>query len=113
MKTDTPETDAVQNAPRVNINEELARLYSCARKLERERDAARAECAWRPIETAPKDGTPVDLWRPDGHEGGERLANYKRVERTPTNVFYDPVYAGIVCVRDATHWKPIPTAPKP
>ena len=63
---------------------------------------------WRPIETAPKDSTPVDLWVPDGEE---RLANYVRVERSPTNVFYDPAYAGTCCVRNASHWLPIPSAP--
>ena len=63
---------------------------------------------WRPIETAPKDSTPVDLWVPDREE---RLANYVRVERSPKNVFYDPVYAGTCCVRNASHWMPIPSAP--
>ena len=63
---------------------------------------------WRPIETAPKDQTPVDLWVPDREE---RLANYIRVERSPTNVFYDPIYAGTCCVRNASHWMPIPSAP--
>lgn len=63
---------------------------------------------WRPIETAPRDNTPVDLWVPDKDE---RLANYVRIERSPTNVFYDPVYAGVCCVRNASHWMPIPSAP--
>ena len=63
---------------------------------------------WRPIETAPKDSTPVDLWVPDSEE---RLANYVRVERSPTNVFYDPAYAGTCCVRNASHWMPLPSAP--
>lgn len=63
---------------------------------------------WRPIETAPKDQTPVDLWVPVREE---RLANYVRVERSPTNVFYDPVYAGTCCVRNASHWMPIPSRP--
>ena len=63
---------------------------------------------WRPIETAPKDSTPVDLWVPDRKE---RLANYVRMERSPTNVFYVPVYAGTCFVRNASHWMPIPSAP--
>ena len=63
---------------------------------------------WQPIETAPKDSTPVDLWVPDREE---RLANYARGEGSPTNVFFDPVYAGTCCVRNASHWMPIPSAP--
>lgn len=31
--------------------------------------------------------------------------------RSPTNVFYDPVYAGTCCVRNASHWMPIASAP--
>ncbi len=63
---------------------------------------------WKPIATAPKDKTPVDLW--STYYG--RLPNYVRVERSATNVFYDPNYAGVCCVRDATHWMPIPEGPK-
>ena len=60
---------------------------------------------WMPIETAPKDGTPVDLWR------DERLPNMRRVELNPFNVFYEPVISGYTCVRDATHWMPLPSPP--
>jgi hypothetical protein len=59
---------------------------------------------WQPIANAPKDNTPVDLWSPSH----ERLTNYRRVERTKTNVFYDPICSGVVCVRDATHFMFIP-----
>ena len=60
---------------------------------------------WMPIETAPQDGTPVDLWR------DERLPNMVRVKLSPFNVFYGPVVSGYTCVRDATHWMPLPTPP--
>ena len=69
---------------------------------------------WQPIATAPKDGTPVDLWRKWGNSVsiGERLTNMRRVELSPTNSFYEPVLSGPSCVRNATHWMPIPAAPK-
>jgi len=64
---------------------------------------------WQPIETAPKNGTPVDLWR--SKWGGERLTNMYRVELEKDNVFYEPVASGECCVRDATHWMPILNGP--
>jgi hypothetical protein len=62
---------------------------------------------WQPIFTAPKDSTIIDIWTPS--EG--RLTNYRREERSPTNIFYEPVYSGVCAVRDATHWMPIPQPP--
>ena len=68
---------------------------------------------WQPISTAPHDLTIVDLWVPDSADSGERLPNYRRVERSPTNVFFDPASDGLCCVRNATHWMPLPTPPTP
>lgn len=65
---------------------------------------------WRPIETAPKDGTPVDIWRQNGKRG-ERCTNMRRVDLGDGNVFYEPIYFGVTCVRDATHWLPVPASP--
>ena len=65
---------------------------------------------WMPIETAPKDGTPIDIWIPS--IGGQRLTNMRRVELSKNNVFYDPVESGLCAVRDATHWMPLPPPPK-
>jgi hypothetical protein len=62
---------------------------------------------WKPIKTAPKNDTPIDLWHP---EYG-RLPNYYRVEKSRTNVFYSPVESGFSVVREATHWMPIPLPP--
>lgn len=71
--------------------------------------ALRAAPEWQPIEMAPKDDTPVDLWRPVC--GGERLANMRRIELSPGNVFYTAIESGYTCVRDATHWMPLPSPP--
>ena len=65
---------------------------------------------WQPIETAPTDGTPVDIWVPSCW-GGERAPGMRRTELSATNVFFEPVAAGQSYVRDATHWRPIPDEP--
>ena len=54
---------------------------------------------WQPIETAPKDGTPVDMW----HKNGFRLPE----------TWWMPTYecwAGAFDDSDFTHWMPIPAA---
>ena len=69
---------------------------------------------WLQIETAPKDATPIDLWVPfwsDDLGRGQRVPNMKREDLGNGNVFYSPVYAGPCCVRNASHWLPIPDAP--
>lgn len=63
---------------------------------------------WQPIETAPKDSTPVDIWR---SKWKERAVNMRRVELAPNNVFYEPIGSGPGAVRDASHWMPIPEPP--
>ena len=65
---------------------------------------------WQPIETAPTDDTPVDIWRPSW--GGERCTAMCRIDLGRGNIFYAPTKSGPACVRDATHWMPIPEAPK-
>ena len=61
-------------------------------------DAARGDpvaqvVEWQPIETAPTDGTWVQLWGPDGYRGCGRCWR---------NIDFE----------DATHWQPIPTGPE-
>ena len=65
--------------------------------------------AWLPIETAPQDGTLIDIWRPSW--GGERCTDMQRFDLGGGNVFYSPKTSGPSCVRDATHWMPLPPAP--
>lgn len=74
------------------------------RKAEAERDAAR----WQPIETAPRDGTLIDLW------AGERIANC--AWNVPSKCWAERVGAGFggkhwAVVNNPTHWMPLPAAP--
>lgn len=63
--------------------------------------------SWRPIKTAPKDSSIVDIW--SGSRG--RCTNMQRIYQGRGNVFYIAVASGPACVRDATHWMPVPEAP--
>lgn len=77
---------------------------------------------WQPIETAPKDGTPLLLVSPDGHLGvgfifaevydGLDLTSdpaawtgQKEYERKPS------VWLGRFGAAEATHWMPLPAPP--
>ena len=71
---------------------------------EQERDAAR----WQPIETAPRDGTLIDLW------AGERIANC--AWNVPSKCWGERIGVGSgwkywAVVLDPTHWMPLPAAP--
>lgn len=65
---------------------------------------------WRPIKTAPKDDTVIDIW--STNHG--RLTNMRRRKIHNKNIFYEPAprHGGLACVRDAKHWMPIPDDPK-
>lgn len=87
-----------------DVADELRRLHAlCARAMVQ-------PDGWQPIETAPTDDTPVDIWRPSW--GGERCTAMCRIDLGRGNIFYAPTKSGPACVRDATHWMPIPEAPK-
>ena len=62
---------------------------------------------WLPISTAPKDGTVIDIWSPDYG----RLPYYRYEERSLKNAFYSPAISGTCCIRNATHWMPLPEPP--
>jgi len=73
---------------------------------------------WQPIETAPKDGTIVDLWIDDDGKG-ERYPNMLYLEGGPNeaNDWHDA--DGVFCLSDimlrieqVTHWMPLPSPPK-
>lgn len=89
---------------------------------------------WQPIETAPKDGTPIDIWLTtifkDGRETtAERVADvkwealhqagYKKPEKYGWGVWNDEWAeyfgiegAGASCDSTATHWMPLPAPPR-
>lgn len=85
-----------------------------------------ASLAWQPIETAPKDGTEIDLWIVNDAGNGWRQpdAFWKQYEESGDWVFEDAEY-GEICkcetkiegksrifrITKATHWRPLP--PKP
>lgn len=66
---------------------------------------------WRPIETAPKDGTRVDLWA-SWDDCGVRLANafWDTGRRFPGWVISVNDY-GVLDERQFTHWMPLPAPP--
>lgn len=58
----------------------------------------------------PKNKQIVDIWR-----DGERLCNYeifKDYKGQKGNTFFEPIEFGVCCVRNATHWMPLPEPPK-
>jgi hypothetical protein len=78
------------------------------------RSSEQAAQGWQPIETAPKDGTPVDLFS----QYGRRWCNYRWDKQIRRGMWSDAAYAHRVwhdrpCMYEAsvTHWMPIPSAP--
>ena len=92
------------------IDTEDARfLYDLARR-------AYLATQWQPIETAPRDGTMVDLW-------GINHLSYDKHSSRKVNVKFGPVRDWMGIERDdwqhgrgedyePTHWMPIPASPK-
>jgi hypothetical protein len=56
--------------------------------------------SWKPISTAPRDGTPIDVW----HKTAGRITEtwWDSDDQVWTCMFEDT---------DLTHWMPIPEAP--
>jgi hypothetical protein len=72
---------------------------------------------WQPIETAPKDGTFVDLWFPENgsHIVSRRIASCRWKEDLPGGPawFAQSGGGGWNMGRKATHWMPLPSPPSP
>lgn len=79
--------------------------------LESQRDEAQRKVAWRPIESAPKDGTYVDLWCiPDGRRTDARFINGHWHEWADSG--FERMEWCKITLR-ATHWMPLPEGPTP
>lgn len=74
---------------------------------------------WQPIETAPLDGTPVDLWaiRDSKFDREGRYTDCRFIRRTyGTEPFGEPVWNGLndrYVKVTPTHWMPRPAPPTP
>jgi hypothetical protein len=66
---------------------------------------------WRPLQTAPRDGSRLDVWT----ENGIRYIDvfWHRGPEFPQGafVFYDSHMRDYIDVDDATHWMPPPAPP--
>ena len=89
------------------------------RELEAERDKLRAAQAWQPIETAPKDGTVIDLWDADWKRrivGASWACHYWMNGKPQREPSWGPDDRdGPFCSRPThwmTHWMPLPPAPQ-
>jgi len=65
--------------------------------------------AWRPISTAPRDGTEVLLWQPSKHRGYAIVGVYAVSLYGPKSEWVD---CGEARPLDPTHWLPLPQAPE-
>jgi hypothetical protein len=74
-------------------------------------DPVPATTGWQPVETAPKDGTVIDLWLPDGRAPACRWGrNGWQIEFAEMPGSFE----SLVAARGdaATHWMPLPEGPK-
>jgi hypothetical protein len=67
--------------------------------------------AWKPIETAPKDGTPFDMWGLDPAGGGFRMAYCFYSEEEGGFLADDGCSLTDHPFFTPTHWMPLPAPP--
>jgi len=102
-------------------NDELRKLLEASNEelstVKQQRDALVAAQQWQPIETAPKDGTEILLYRPlAGKTHDPIIGIYRGVPRDngcweetiPPGMSGENYTSGFC---KPTHWMPLPTAP--
>jgi len=57
----------------------------------------------------PEEGQIVDVWRHRRHTNYRYVRAYRG---DPDNNFFSPVGPGVMCLRDVTHWMPLPPPPR-
>ncbi len=62
---------------------------------------------WQPIETAPKDGTRILVYRPGKHNYPKVGIDFWQVNRAPYNCWWHSPSD-----HQPTHWTPLPESPK-
>lgn len=83
------------------------------------------EMDWRPIETAPKDGTLFLCWvravkfgeDDDGRQfesdaSEVDFCRWRSCDETPNGGYFDNMAGQIADLQHVTHWMPLPPAPK-
>jgi hypothetical protein len=74
---------------------------------------------WQPIETAPKDGTPILVYCPDARKPHESITAARYIPYTPTWGYWEPCVADHESERwprlkdQPTHWMKLPAPPRP
>lgn len=81
--------------------------------------AAYCEMQWQPIETAPRDGTVIDIWAipdPDIFKDGSTYTKMHLEKYFPRRFadcyFENYMWHGIHDFMTPTHWMPLPQSPK-
>ncbi|MEE1655500.1 hypothetical protein VB618_04755 [Microvirga sp. CF3062] len=68
-------------------------------------------CEWRPLETAPRDGSRLDVWTENGIRYIDVFWHHGPDFPQGAFVFYDIHLRDYIDVDDATHWMPRPAPP--
>jgi hypothetical protein len=66
---------------------------------------------WRPLETAPRDGSRLDVWTENGIRYIDVFWHHGPEFPEGAFVFYDSQLRDYIDVDDATHWMPPPAPP--
>jgi hypothetical protein len=71
-----------------------------------------AAIGWQPIETAPKDGTIVDLWGPKFNRDGIWNGECRYASCRWSNGWQNAYWCPLDKKSQPTHWMPLPAAPQ-